>query len=480
MRAVVNTPAANSEIGRMEEIFQLQRRAFAEQLPVSAGTRIDRLDRVVELLVRHQDELCAAMNEDFGNRPALLSKFTDLGPAVNALKHARRHLERWMKPDRRSVRFPLNLLGARAWIEYQPKGVVGIISPWNFPVNLTFAPLAAALAAGNRVLIKPSEFTPATSAAIGELSARFFDINEVAVVTGGADAGVAFSRLPFDHLFFTGSTSVGRHIMRAAAQNLTPVTLELGGKSPAIVGHQADLKEAARRIVLGKLMNAGQVCLAPDYVLVPKSAIEKLVPLLADAARELYPEPHSHPDYTQIINEQHTARLINYVEEARAAGVEIVATGERRGDSKCLPLTLMIDPPEHLAVMQEEIFGPVLPVIAYQEIDQAIDYINARPRPLGLYFFGGPAGERRAILDRTIAGGVTLDDVIFHVSVEDLPFGGVGTSGMGAYHGFEGFKTFSHAKSIYRQSRFNVSGLVGMIPPYGKRLKRTVDWDLKR
>ncbi len=478
MSAAVNSPIANPELARMTDLIARQRRAFTDDLPVPAAVRADRLTRAIDLLVTHSDELCAAMNDDFGRRPALLSKFTDLGPSVTALKHARAHLKRWMRRERRAVRFPLNLLGARAWIEFQPKGVVGIISPWNFPVNLTFSPLAAALAAGNRIMIKPSEATPRTSAAIAELIERFFDLDEIAVITGDAEVGAAFSRLPFDHLFFTGSTAVGRKVMQAAADNLTPVTLELGGKSPVIVGAGADLKTAARRIVLGKLVNAGQVCLAPDYVLAPRQQLEELVPLLIAAARAMYPNPAENPDYTHIINPRHQRRLQAYLDEARAAGSEVVSASEQ-ADDPAVPLTVIVEPPAGLGVTSEEIFGPLLPVHGYDTLEEAIDYVNARPHPLGLYFFGRE-DQRRAVLDRTIAGGVTVDDVIFHVSVEDLPFGGIGASGMGVYHGVDGFKTFSHAKPVYRQARVDVARLLGLIPPYGNKLKRIVDWDLKR
>lgn len=458
-----------------------QRAAFTAELPVSAETRIDRLDRAIALLKAHQDPICAALRSDFGHRPEPLSKFVDVVSSVVALQHARSHVRRWMRRERRPVRFPLNLLGARAWVEVQPLGVVGIVSPWNFPVNLAFGPLAGALAAGNRVMLKPSEHTPETSDLLARLLAERFDPTEVTTVVGGPEVAQAFTALPFDHLLFTGSTVVGRHVMRAAAEHLTPVTLELGGKSPAIVGASADVAMAAERITVGKLLNAGQVCLAPDYVLVARHHRDAFVAAVDAAARRLYPTVAGNPDYTTIVSDRHAERLEGYLAEARNAGadVRIVQEGAASPGDRRRPLTVLVDPPPDLSVMREEIFGPVLPIVSYGQIDEAIAWINERERPLGLYWFGSDAGERRALLDRTHAGGVTVNDVLFHFSVEDLPFGGIGASGMGAYHGEAGFRTFSHYKAVYRQAPFDVPGLIGLKPPYGKRLQRMIDWDLR-
>ena len=482
--SAVAPPEVSAAIGHgeMQDIMDRQRRAFRKELPVSRQVREDRLDRAIALLLEHQDELCEAMRADFGHRPVVMSKFVDIVSAINALKHARSHVGSWMKKDRRSVRFPLNMLGARAWVEYQPLGVVGIISPWNFPVNLTFAPLAGVLAAGNRCMIKPSELTPRTSALMAELIGRRFDAAELWVATGGPEVGKAFSALPFDHLLFTGATAVGRHIMRAAADNLTPVTLELGGKSPAIIGSETDLQRAADRIVLGKLMNAGQVCLAPDYACVPSRQLEAFVAALKSAGSQMYPQAAGNDQYTMVINDRHRDRIERYIQEAQDAGVEVVTVQAPPADEddRRLPLTLLIDPPEDLAVMRDEIFGPVLPIKSYGVIDEVIDYVNDHDRPLALYYFGDDDSERRLVLDRTISGGVTLDDVIFHISVEELPFGGVGASGMGAYHGFDGFRTFSHGRGVYRQPRLDIARLIGARPPYGKRLQQMMDWDLRK
>ena len=473
--------AATPEV-QLKELLERQKTAFLADLPVSAETRIDRIDRSIALLVDQQDALCDAMHADFGNRSAMFSKFVDLSSSVGALKQARSHVRRWMKRDRRPVRFPLNLLGARAWVEYQPLGVVGIVSPWNFPVNLTFSPLAGALAAGNRVMIKPSEHTPETSALMRRLIAERYDESEVAVVTGGPEVGQAFTALPFDHLFFTGATSIGRHVMRAAAQNLTPVTLELGGKSPAILGDGADFEVAADRIIVGKMMNAGQICLAPDDALVSRARRDEFVQALKKASGRLYPTTGGNDDYTSVASDRHAERIKGYLDEARAAGVEVhlMQPEPRTPGDRRFPLAVVIDPPDELAVMREEIFGPILPIRSYESIDDAVSYINAHDRPLGLYYFGPSESEARKVLNRTISGGVTLNDVIFHISVDDLPFGGVGPSGMGSYHGFDGFKTFSHAKAVYRQAGFDIPALIGLKPPYGNRLKMMLKMDLRK
>ncbi|MDX1569462.1 MAG: coniferyl aldehyde dehydrogenase [Xanthomonadales bacterium] len=476
------TPINPDDPGQaMQAILQAQRDAFHRELPVEIGARADRLDRGIDLLTRHQDELTAAMSEDFGHRPELLSKFVDVVSSVNAMKHAKAHLKKWMRRERRKVRFPLNLLGARAWLEFQPLGVIGIISPWNFPVNLTFSPLASALAAGNRCMIKPSEYTPKTAEVMRQLVDEYFSAEEVWVVTGGREVGQAFSQLAFDHLLFTGSTEVGRHIMRAAADNLTPVTLELGGKSPAILGRDVDLQRAARRIVIGKMMNAGQVCLAPDYVLVPEGRRDAFVAAMRTSAEALYPTAHGNEDYTMIVDQRQADRLAGYLRELDGSDTEILPLQDLGDDAsdRRMPLTLVIDPPEDVALMREEIFGPILPVKSYGTIDEAIDYVNSRSRPLALYYFGDDTEERDRVLGRTISGGVTLDDVVFHVAVEDLPFGGIGASGIGAYHGQDGFRRFSHAKAVFKQPKLDVTGLIGAVPPYGDRLKRLMDWDLR-
>ena len=457
--------------GELRSVFEAQQRAFsAERYPAKAA-RQDRLARVEALIGRHEHDIVSAIGEDFGVRPAQETRLTELFVVFAAIRHARRHLGRWMRPRR--VRTPLYLKPGASRIERQPLGVVGVVSPWNYPVQLALAPAVAALAAGNRVMIKPSELTPRTSALMERLVGQHFDGDELAVVTGGADVGAAFSQLPFDHLLFTGSTAVGRSVALAAAQNLTPVTLELGGKSPALILDDADLGLLAPRLAVGKLLNAGQTCIAPDYVMVPERLAGALVDALARAVAKLYPAPQRNPDYAAIVNDRHHDRLIALIDDARRKGAKVIelgggaaplAAGERR-----LTPTLILDPHDDMAVMQQEIFGPILPLETYATLDQAIARINARPRPLAMYLFGGDGATRRRVLADTVAGGVTIDDTLWHFCNEHLPFGGVGASGYGAYHGERGFAAFSHEKPIFTQSRASLAPL--LYPPYGRRFE---------
>lgn len=460
-------------MSEMREILDRQRAAFMAELPVPIEVRKDRLRRAAAMVKDNAARFCDALSEDFGHRSPRQSMITDIVASVSPLRHAEKMVGRWAKGERKPVLFPLGLLGARAWVEHQPKGVVGIISPWNFPVNLVMSPLAGVFAAGNRAMVKTSEFTPATAALFEELCPRYFDPVELAFVSGGPDVGQAFSALPFDHLLFTGATGIGRHILHAAADNLTPVTLELGGKSPAILGRSADLAQATERVAMGKMLNAGQICVAPDYLMVPAEQEAAAVDGLVRAASAMYPSLIANPDYTAIINDRHFARLTAAIDDARAKGAEVIAVNPANEDfatsnARKLPLHIIRNPTDEMKVMQEEIFGPVLPVRTYDNIDGAIAEVNRRDRPLALYYFGSDAAERRRVLDRTISGGVSLDDTIFHVSMEELPFGGIGPSGMGAYHGEPGFRTFSHAKAVFKQSKLDVAKLGGLKPPYGK------------
>ena len=461
-----------------------QREAFGAELPVPVAARKDRLNRAIAMMVDHGAAFARAMSEDFGHRSIEQSMITDVIGSINPIKHTIKQLEKWMRPERRKLQFPLGLLGAKGTVEYQPKGVVGIIAPWNFPVQLTMAPLAGAFAAGNRVMVKSSEFTPTVAALFEELGPKYFDASEAVFFSGGPDVGQAFARLPFDHLLFTGATGIGRHILHAAADNLTPVTLELGGKSPTIIGKSADVAQATQRIALGKMLNAGQICLAPDYLMVPRDKESTVVEGLKTAVSQMYPTLLENPDYTSVINARHRDRLNSYLDDARAKGADVVEVNPAREDfansnRNKMPLYLVRNPTEDMKVMQEEIFGPVLPIKTYDRVEEAIDYVNAHDRPLGLYYFGQDPAEERQVLDRTISGGVTVNDVVFHVSMEELPFGGVGPSGMGAYHGQEGFKTFSHAKSIYKQPKVNVAKLAGFMPPYGQATAKAIARDLK-
>jgi coniferyl-aldehyde dehydrogenase len=468
----------------LEALLSQQRSAFLAEGCASARVRIDRLRRALDLLVTHEREICEALAQDFGRRPAALTRFTDILPAVLALKHAQRHVRRWMRPEHCSPGWPLNMPGAKAHIVHQPLGVVGVISPWNFPVNLTFGPLAGVLAAGNRCLIKPSEVTPATAELLRALLAKSFDLEEVAVVTGGKEIAEAFARLPFDHLVFTGSTAIGERVMTAAAAHLVPVTLELGGKCPTVVGRSASLKRAVDRILLGKLANAGQMCLAPDYVFVPRKSAGAFVELAQRWVRSVYPDLCTNPDYTTIVSESHAHRIEALLADARAKGARTItltdAADRPAPTPRLIAPMLLLDTTDDMAVMREEIFGPLLPVLAYDRIETVIADINRRPRPLALYYFGTDYAEERELLARTTSGGVTVNDVAIHFLAQDLPFGGVGASGMGEYHGWHGFRRFSHARAVFHQTSFDVAGLVGLRPPYGDRVRRALNMLIRR
>ena len=470
---------------QMRATLETMRSDFTKALPESLSVRRDRIDRAIAMLVEQGQRFCEVVSEDFGNRSHDLTLMTDINPSISALKHARKHMAAWSRGEKRATMFPLGLLGAKARVEYQPKGVVGVIAPWNFPIGMVMVPLAGILAAGNRAMVKPSEFTPRVTALFEEVVPQYFDMNELAVVSGGAEVGKAFSELPFDHIIFTGAISVGKHIMRAAAENLTPVTLELGGKSPVIVSPSANLDKLADRVTLGKMMNAGQICLAPDYVLVPEGQEPALVEKIKASASAMYPTLLNNDDYTSVVNDRHHARLSAYIEDARAKGADVEVVNPSGDDfaaanSRKMPLHIIRNVTDDMKVMQEEIFGPLLPVKKVTSVDAAIDYVNGRDRPLGLYYFGDDGSEERRVLDRTISGGVTVNDVIFHVAMEDLPFGGVGPSGMGNYHGEDGFKTFSHAKAVFKQTGVDVAKLSGMKPPYGPATKKTIAQTFKK
>lgn len=480
-------PASQSDIEqRMKDTLEMQREDYLKEGVVTAETRIDRLQRGVDVLVKHHARIVDALNSDFTCRPREVTLLTDVGAGIAPMKHAIKHLRSWMKPEKRPSMFPLNLLGARSRIEYQPLGVVGIIAPWNFPVNMVFAPLAGVLAAGNRAMIKPSEFTPATSALMAEMIAEAYDPKEIAMFDGGAEVGQAFSSLPFDHMIFTGATSIARHILAAAARNLVPVTLELGGKSPVVISRSADLEKSLGRIMMGKTMNAGQICLAPDYLLVPEEKLHEVIAAAQKAVGQMFPKILDNPQYTSVINDRHYQRLNGYLAEAAERGQKVIPInpgnedfGTQQGTMK-IPPTLIPEPADDLRMMEEELFGPLLPIRTYSNFEETITYINSKPRPLAAYYFGDDKQEELALTSRTTSGGMCINDVIMQVAQEDLPFGGVGPSGMGAYHGLKGFQTFSHAKSVFRQTNFNVAKLGGMLPPYGKATEGTIKMQLKK
>jgi len=451
--------------------FATQRQAFAGNPMPPAAQRRQWLKSLREALLADQQALIEAIDADFTGRSADETLLAELLPSVQGIRHAERHLQRWMRPARRAVGLAFQPASAR--VLYQPLGVVGIIVPWNYPLFLAIGPLTCALAAGNRVMLKLSEATPASGAALKALIARVFPEDLVSVVLGEVEVGQAFARLPFDHLLFTGATSIGRQVMLAAAQNLTPVTLELGGKSPAIVSASVPLDTAAERIAFGKTLNAGQTCVAPDYVLVPRERLNDFATAYRNAVKRMYPHIADNSDYSAIINPRQLQRLQHLLDDARSKGAQVLDLyPDESRQGRRLPPHLLTRVNDSMQVMQDEIFGPLLPLVPYDHLDEALAYINQRPRPLALYYFGYDRSEQQHVLQHSHSGGVCLNDTLLHVAQDDLPFGGIGPSGMGHYHGHEGFLTFSKAKAVLAKQRLNVARLI--YPPYGKALQRLV------
>lgn len=478
-------PAIDSVIAPLRNTLELQREAFQREGEVAYETRVDRLNRCIAMLVDHQVEICAAVNEDFGCRSRHVTLMTDIFTSVGSLKFVKKNLKKWMKPERRKAPVPMNLFGASAKIHYQPKGVIGIMTPWNVPVNMIFSPLADALGAGNRVMIKPSEFTPKTAELMQNLFREYFEDSEICIVTGGAEVGAAFSSLPFDHLIFTGATTIGKLVMKAAADNLTPVTLELGGKSPVIVSDSGNIEEHAEKIITGKSMNAGQLCISPDYCFVPASRLEAFITACKTTINSLFPTINDNPDFVSVINERHFDRISAYIDEARESGARVVELNPANEDWRDrqrhkIPLHLIVDPADDLKCMQDEIFGPILNIKSYRTLDECLQFINRRARPLAMYYFGKDKIEREHVLANSIAGGVTVNDIAMHVACDDMPFGGVGHSGMGNYRGFEGFRTFSHAKSVFSQGFVNLAKLAGTLPPYSEKVDKMMAQQIKK
>ncbi|MFZ4288519.1 coniferyl aldehyde dehydrogenase [Variovorax sp. HJSM1_2] len=464
-------------------LFEAQYQASRIQVDVPLKLRRDRLSRLSTLLDKHADALCAAVHADFGVRSPSLTQVADLFVLRNELRHAQRQLKRWMAPVRVST--PFYLWPSSAHVQRQALGVVGVISPWNYPLQLAFGPAMSAIAAGNRVMLKPSEFVPRTSELMAELVGKAFAPEEFSVVLGGADVAAEFSSLPFDHLFFTGSTRVGRVVAQAAATNLTPTTLELGGKSPCIVDASCDVAAVALKIAHGKLLNAGQTCIAPDYLLLPRGQEEAFAKAFMQAVVRLFPRIAGNPDYAAIVNPQQHQRLQDLLADAEAQGARVERIYPDTGPAftsgeagmpvdRQMPPTLVFDVTDHMRLLREEIFGPILPIIAYDSLDEAITHINARPRPLALYWFGSNRRHRDQVLAQTVSGGVTVNDTLVHFAHENLPFGGVGESGWGSGHGEAGFLRFSQQKPVLLQSRFGGGSL--FYPPYGARLARAMKW----
>ena len=447
----------------MESILARQRDAFEREPMPTHATRRDRLDRIGRLVKAHGEEWCDAISRDFGHRSRHETTLLEISPLMASLRHTRWHLRQWMRPQRRGSSIEFLQLANR--VEYQPLGVVGIMVPWNYPLLLALGPLIDVIASGNRAMIKPSELLPETSALLKRLVSDYFTPEEVAVVEGGVDIAAAFSALPFDHLVFTGSTSVGRKVMAAAAQNLTPVTLELGGKSPALIAPDYPIDDAARDIAFGKLMNAGQTCIAPDYILVPREKLAALAEALLTRIGVMYPRESGAKDYSTLLGARALDRLAKGLDECRSRETKIV-TADLAVPDGGLPPTLVLDPPADCLLMEEEIFGPVLPLVPYDDFDAALRFIRQRPRPLALYLFTRDRALERKTLAQTVSGNVTINGTLLHIAQNDLPFGGIGPSGIGAYHGFDGFKRFSHAKGIAKVRLFNPGRLA--MPPYGR------------
>lgn len=446
---------------RFEQMHKLTR----EETEVSAELRCERLQKLEDLIDDNRDAIAYMINQDFGHRCTQETLMAEVYPTLDEVRHAKRNVKQWMKPCK--VNTNMWFLPATSYLQPQPLGVVGIIAPWNYPLMLSLAPLIGALSAGNRVMIKLSEHTPLFAEWLAKNISEYFDPNEVSIVIGEVDMAQAFSSLPFDHLFFTGSTQVGKHVMRSASEHLTPVTLELGGKSPVIVDQDCDLENTVSRILTGKLLNAGQTCIAPDYVLLPEDLQEQFINLSRDWVEKHYPNLDNNDDYTHLINTAQFTRVTGYLDNAKEQGANVYALTDIQpnADKNLMPPYIVTDLDESCDLLQHEIFAPILPLVSYQGIDNAINYVNSRPRPLALYVFAKDDEICQKVINQTISGGACINDTLYHIAQNELPFGGVGESGMGAYHGKYSFDTFTHYKGIFKQSPLNAMGLLQ--PPYG-------------
>ncbi len=466
--AASDLKASAPDTGSLAAILARQKAAIRQRrVPPTYAERVDALDRLKDKLFQMRMEFAEAISEDFGNRAHQETILLEIFVLIDEIRHTKRHLYKWMKP--KSVMPNWQFLPGGAKFIYQPLGVVGVLGAWNYQLLLTLSPLIGALSAGNHVMLKPSELAPITAELMRSMIADLYPEDYVTVITGGVEVAGEFSSLPFDHMIFTGSTRVGRIIMRNASEHLTPVTLELGGKSPALIGENYPIDRAARRIVNGKFSNAGQTCVAPDYVLLPEGKTEEFMEHAREITGKFYPALVKNPDYTTIITERHYERLEKIVQEVRNRGgrVEVVnpASEDCNIGNRVFPPTFVWNCPEDTTVLQEELFGPILPIVTYRTLTEAIDYINDRPRPLALYYFDNERRNIDRVLNETISGGVTLGGCIYHLPQNNLPFGGVGDSGMGAYHGYDGFMNFSKKKAVFIQRQIAATMLLR--PPYG-------------
>jgi len=469
----------------MQSVLESQKKHFIKEGSPSIELRVDRLNRLKSLIMDNRYDLVDALNEDYGNRSKNTSIMTDAYSIIPDINNAIKNIKQWTRPKKRSSNFPFGLFGAKSYVRHEPLGTVGMISPWNFPVNLTFKPLAAIFAAGNQVMHKPSELTPLTASLIKELCDKAYDENEFATFLGGPEVGEAFTKLHFDHLLYTGSGNIGKHVMQSASQNLVPVTLELGGKSPVVIGKSADMKVSAKRIMFGKTLNAGQICLAPDYVIVHKDKKEEFISEAEIAIKDFYPTIKDNDDYSSIINERHFNRINSLIQDAKDKGAHINEINPSNEDFSQqqfykIPPTIVTNTSDDMKIMNEEIFGPVLPVIEFDDLDDALSTINSKDRPLGLYYFGTDKSEESQIMNKTSSGGVTINNVVGHIQQKDLPFGGVGPSGMGRYQSYDGFKNFSNPRAFYKDVGFKFDKLFdGIRPPYTKSIENLLKSLLK-
>lgn len=463
----------DTEIIRLKELFSRQKSAYNKTPMPTAEQRIDHLKALKSITIKYQDQLATAVNKDFSCRSKDETLLAEILTSVEGINMAIKKTRKWMKPSKRGV--GMLFAPAKNEVRYQPLGVIGIIVPWNYPIFLAIGPLVAALSAGNRAMIKMSEFTPNLNQVFKAMIAEVFDENRVCVIEGEADAAIAFTEQPFDHILFTGSTAVGRFVMAAAAKNLTPVTLELGGKSPTIVSDNIPMKDAAERICFGKSMNAGQTCVAPDYILVPKAKEEAFIQAYIAAFSKMYPTLKDNGDYTAIVNDRQYQRLSSWINDAKDKGAKLTKINPANEDlsaGRKLAPVIVQNMKSNMTIAEEELFGPILPIIPYESMDEAIAYINDRPRPLALYFFGYDKNEQDHVLNNTHSGGVSVNDTLMHLAQEDMPFGGIGDSGMGHYHGKEGFITFSKAKAVHRKGRISTGSLAH--PPYDNSIRKMI------
>lgn len=473
-----NDQLSSAESSNLQSLLDGQRAAHRLDPYPSLAVRTDRINRLIDVVVANQHALVDAVMADFENRSPMATRSTDLMPTLDNLKYVRKNLKHWMKPEKRKSKFPLGLLGASSKVEYLPMGVVGNISPWNFPVQLSLSPIADIFGAGNRVMLKPSELTPETSKLMAAMIESSFDKTELAVVLGGPDVAEQFSKLKFDHLLFTGSTNIARLVAQSSAANLIPLTLELGGKNPVVISTSADIELAAEKLVWTKTVNSGQICLCPDRVFVPEPLLQKFIVACQAAFKKLYPNAAQDPEYTHVITQRHADRLRAMAVEAEQHGAQVIPLlpGENHG-RRVFP-SLVINADSQSRISQEEVFGPLLGVESYTNLQQVVTEINHNPRPLALYYFGNDRQEIAKLTHETVSGGMVVNDLMAHILQDDLPFGGVGDSGMGCYHGYDGFKNFSHAKAVFKQSRFDPLKILR--PPYGKMIVKGVAAQIKR